>query len=299
MIKITSDKVTDIFAADVAPAATCFSGETVTFETRDCYDDMLIDEANPLGGDPEALENPATGPLFVRGAKKGDILRVDIIDIALRSWGAMRCSYTDGAFKDRFFERRARIFNIDGRTVRFDDKLTLELEPMLGVIGTAPCGEGVPAITPGAHGGNMDCKLIGVGTTLYLPVNVDGALLCIGDVHALMGDGEVFICGLETAAEVTVRVTVIKGEWLPTPFLAAGQSVMTIQSAQTLDEAAHLAANLMLDFVKRATGYDDFEAGMLMSLVSDTRICQIVDPLKTVRTEFPLAPLAAHGWKLP
>ena len=124
----------------------------------------------------------------------------------------------------------------------------------------------------------------------------------MGDLHALMGDGEVFICGLEIAGWVTVRVSVVKGEAaavLPTPFLACRGRVMTIQSAETLDEAGDMAAKAMKEFVKKAAGKDNFETGMLMSLLSDMAVCQVVDPLKTVRVEFPLDVLEAYGYRLP
>ena len=124
----------------------------------------------------------------------------------------------------------------------------------------------------------------------------------MGDLHALMGDGEVFICGLEIAGWVTVRVSVVKGEaaaMLPTPFLACRGRVMTIQSAETLDKAGDMAAKAMKEFVKKAIGKDNFEAGMLMSLLSDMAVCQVVDPLRTVRVEFPADVLETYGYRLP
>ncbi len=299
MIRISDHDVTDILDRKNAPAAYCGSGDIVVFETRDCYDNSLTSEERPLGDREDTLENPATGPLYVRGAKKGDVLKVEILQIALRSWGAMRTSTSGGEFRERYRERIARIFPLKENQIVFDDKLTLPVNPMIGVIGTAPEGEGVPTHTPGEHGGNMDCNKITEGSVLYLPVNTDGALLAIGDIHARMGDGEVLICGLETAGDVTVRVTVLPNSVLPTPFLSAGGRVMTIQSAPTLDEAAHLAANRMYDFVKSVSGKDDVHTGMLMSLVSDLVICQVVDPLKTVRSEIPEAVLAAYGFCLP
>lgn len=299
MIKISKDYAVDILSAENEPKAWCCSGDTVVFETRDCYDNSLISEERPLGENPEALGNPATGPLFVEGAEPGDILKVEIESIRLRSWGVMRTSTSGGEFHERYDTRTARIFPLEGEEIVFNDRLKLRLKPMIGVIGTAPEGNGIDTETPGAHGGNMDCKKIGEGSVLYLPVNARGALLALGDVHALMGDGEVLICGLETAAEVTVRVTVIKEKWLPTPFLSCGGRVMTIQSAETLDEAGHLAANRMYDFVKSATGMEDVQTGMLMSLVSDMAVCQVVDPLKTVRVEIPEEILTACGYALP
>ena len=299
MLRISKDYVVDILAKENKPAAFCKSGETVVFETRDCYDDSLTSEERPLGDGTRVYENPVTGPLYVEGANPGDILKAEILDIKLRSWGAMRTSPTGGEFKERFDKRIARIFPLEGDTIAYDDKLTLKLDPMIGVIGTAPEGEGVYTHTPGEHGGNMDCRKIVAGSVLYLPVEVPGALFALGDVHALMGDGEVLICGLETAADVTVRFTVVKDTKLPTPFLSCRGRVMTIQSALTLDEAGHLAANKMYDFVKSVTGGDDVHTGMLMSLVSDMAVCQVVDPKRTVRVEIPEEVLAAYGYRLP
>ena len=133
-----------------------------------------------------------------------------------------------------------------------------------------------------------------------------GALLSVGDLHALMGDGETGICGLETAGEVTVQVTVIKEAEKrknpeefrifqamrgALPLLAEGGQLMTIQSAETLDQAAFLAANRMRELAAAASG-------MAMSLLGDLAVCQIVNPLKTVRCQFPLEVLARYGFCL-
>lgn len=311
-LTITKDHVSGILTKDAAPAAVCRGGDTVIFETRDCYDDAVVSEERPLGDKENAIENPATGPLYVEGAEPGDVLKVEILKIRLREWGVMRSSTVCGVFREDFTERTARIFPIrnstdaggeaGGQYIQFDDKLTIGLDPMIGVIGTAPAGDGITTDTPGSHGGNMDCHKIVEGSVLYLPVNVAGGLLSVGDLHALMGDGEVLICGLEIGGEVTVRVSVVKGRQagiLPTPFLSCGGRVMTIQSAKTLDEAGDVAARAMKEFVKATAGKDNFEAGMLMSLLSDMAVCQVVDPLKTVRVEFPLNVLETYGYRLP
>lgn len=306
-IRITKEHVSGILTKDAIPAAVCGSGDTVIFETRDCYDDAVVREERPLGEREGAIENPATGPLYVEGAVPGDVLKVEILDIRLREWGVMRSSPVCGVFHEDFTERKARIFPVpdgenSGPYIRFDDHLLIDLDPMIGVIGTAPEGSGVTTDTPGSHGGNMDCRKIVAGSVLYLPVNVAGGLLSIGDVHALMGDGEVFICGLEIGGRVTVRVSVVKGRQaaiLPTPFLSSRGRVMAIRSAGTLDEAGDMAAKAMKEFVKAAAGKDNFEAGMLMSLLSDMAVCQVVNPQKTARAEFPLKALEAYGYRLP
>lgn len=299
MLVISRELVSGTLSCYVMPAARCESGETVVFETRDCYDDTVTAGERPAGERKDSIENPATGPLFVEGAVPGDVLKVEILDIVLRSWGVMRSSAAGGVFYRDFEEAEARIFALEDGTVKFDEKLTLDLEPMIGVIGTAPAGDGIPTDTPDSHGGNMDCRRIRKGSILYLPVFVEGALLSIGDLHALMGDGEVFICGLETGGEVTVKVTVLKNCHVLTPFLYDKGEVMTIQSDETLDLAGDKAAKMMNCFVQEAAGLDQFSSGMLMSLVSNMAVCQVVDPKKTVRMEFPLAVLESYGYQLP
>ena len=299
MLYITKETVNDIMKWDNKPAGYCKSGETVVFETRDCYDNTITSSERPLG-DREGLSNPVTGALYVEGAEVGDILKVEIEDIKLRSWGVMRSSTTAGVFHEKYKKREAIIFQVKNNKIYFDDKLILEADPMIGVIGTAPIEkEGIPTTTPGKHGGNMDCKKIVKGSIIYLPVNVEGGFLSMGDIHALMGDGEVFICGLEIAGEITVKVSVLKNIKLPTPFLYSRGKVMSIQSAEDLDKAGDMAAKEMFEFVKEATKQNDVRTGMLMSLLSDMAVCQVVDPLLTVRVEFPLEVLEKYGYKLP
>ncbi|MFR8991283.1 MAG: acetamidase/formamidase family protein [Fusobacterium sp.] len=299
MLYITKETVNDIMKWDNKPAGYCKSGDTIVFETRDCYDNTITSSERPLG-DREGLSNPVTGALYVEGAEVGDILKIEIEDIKLRSWGVMRSSTTAGVFHEKYEKREAIIFEVKDNKIYFDDKLILDADPMIGVIGTAPVEkEGIPTTTPGKHGGNMDCKKIVKGSTIYLPVNVKGGLLSMGDIHALMGDGEVFICGLEIAGEITVKVSVLKNIKLPTPFLHSRGKVMSIQSAEDLDKAGDMAAKEMFEFVKEATKQNDVRTGMLMSLLSDMAVCQVVDPLLTVRVEFPLEALEKYGYKLP
>nr|WP_317280205.1 acetamidase/formamidase family protein [uncultured Fusobacterium sp.] len=299
MLYIIKETVNDIMKWDNKPAGYCKSGDTIVFETRDCYDNTITSSERPLG-DREGLSNPVTGALYVEGAEVGDILKIEIEDIKLRSWGIMRSSTIAGVFHEKYEKREAIIFQVKDNKIYFDDKLILDADPMIGVIGTAPIEkEGIPTTTPGKHGGNMDCKKIVKGSTIYLPVNVKGGLLSMGDIHALMGDGEVFICGLEIAGEITVKVSVLKNIKLPTPFLYSRGKVMSIQSAEDLDKAGDMAAKEMFEFVKEATKQDDVRTGMLMSLLSDMAVCQVVDPLLTVRVEFPLDVLEKYGYKLP
>ncbi len=144
----------------------------------------------------------------------------------------------------------------------------------------------------------MDCRLIGPGARLYLTVGVEGALFGAGDLHAGRGDGEIVVCGAEAAGAVrfTARVAPLAG--LPTPFVETADVVATIAAAATADEAASAATHRMASFLTGIAGLPVNDAGMLMSLAGELKFCQIVDPLKTVRFEFPKEILEARGFSL-
>ena len=145
----------------------------------------------------------------------------------------------------------------------------------------------------------MDCTEITEGSTVYLPVNVPGAMLAMGDLHALMGDGEVMICGMECAGKVTVRVTVIKDESIPTPAVVNSGNFYTVQSDKTLDLAARKASLAMHGFLTAHSDLSLFETSSLLSLKGNLTVCQIVDPLLTVRMGLELGILEDLGITLP
>jgi amidase len=144
----------------------------------------------------------------------------------------------------------------------------------------------------------MDCLLIAAGASLYLQVGVEGALFGAGDLHAAMGDGEIVVCGAESAGEVRFSARVVDLPGLPTPFVENEAVVATIAAAATADEAASQATHRMAQFLTQFVGLPLNDAGMLMSLAGQLRFCQIVDPLKTVRFEFPKQVLRQRGFHL-
>ncbi|GIP62615.1 acetamidase [Virgibacillus pantothenticus] len=280
------------------PVETIASGETVLFETYDCFSNEIKSDKDlfhTVGWD---KINPATGPVFVKGASPGDTIKIDILDIKIAHQGVMSITPEMGALAGCFAQEKTKIISIKEGMAVFNETLQLPINPMIGVIGTAPLDEDVPTGTPKDHGGNMDCKRIRKGATLYLPVNVNGALLAMGDAHAVMGDGEVVICGLEIPAEITVKVTVIKGQPYPLPFLADDEYVMTIASSETLDEASKRATKNMHTFLVNEVKMEEHEAAMFLSLGADLKICQIVDPLMTARMELPTWVLEKYNYKL-
>ncbi len=168
---------------------------------------------------------------------------------------------------------------------------------MIGVIGISPASGSVPNGTPGLHGGNMDCNLVAEGASLYLTVGVEGALFGAGDFHAVMGDGEIVVCGAEVPGELHFKAQVVNGlKGLPTPFLTNKDYVVTISSAKTIDEATNDAIHNMAKFLTEIVKIPMNDAGMLMSLVREVKFCQVVDPERTVRFEFPISVLKEYGY---
>lgn len=288
MLKIPCTQKIDEMSAQNPPAAHCKSGDTVIFETMDCFDGAVSREGvQDLEGKAQGkyMSNPATGPLYVEGALPGDGLSVEILSIKIRDWGAMGTGFGSDAFINYPGESVIRSFEYSDGFIELG-RHRLSVEPMIGVIGVAPSGEPVSTFTPDCHGGNMDCSRIITGSRIIFPVAVEGGLLAMGDLHALMGDGEVFGYGLETAGEVTVRVKVIKDAAqtysLRQPVIFQGGKVMTVASAKTMEDAARLSLEAMYELLL-ACGWDKVEAGMFMSLKCDLAVCQIVDPQITVR----------------
>ena len=298
MLVISRENVVLQMSPNNVPVAHASPGDSVVFQTLDCFSNEIFKEDQLFSSVGWDRINPATGPLYVDGAKVGDILRVEVLDIKLDTQGVMTTAPNHGALGHIIDEEKTKIVPIVDGKAKFNDRIELDVNPMIGVIGTAPERDEIATGTPGTHGGNMDCKRIGKGSVVYLPVNVPGALLAMGDVHAVMADGEIVVCGIEIAAEITVKVDVLTGLSLPLPMVVQGEHVMTIASDETLDEAAITATEMMLDFVRQALGLDIHEAGMLLSVAGDLCICQIVDPLMTVRMEFPLWILDKYGYRM-
>ena len=297
MLTIHTDTKIHRMSENNPPVAKAKSGDTVCFETLDCFGGQLKSENDLLGGLDWDNVNPASGPLFVEGAMPGDVLKVEILKIELDDHGVMVDAPGEGVTGAEVSSESTKILPVENGKVKFNEKLSFPICPMIGVIGTAAKGEGIDTGTPGSHGGNMDCTRIGEGATLYLPVNTEGALLAMGDLHARMGDGEVEVCGVEIAGKVTVKLTVLKNCKLPTPFLVNSELAMAIHSADTVDEACVGATMAMHGFLTGELGMNEHEAGMLLSVTGNLCICQVVDPEKTVRMEIPLSVTKAYGYE--
>ncbi len=297
--KVSRDQVFFAFHAGLEPVMTVQQGEEVVMETHDCFEGQLKSSADLL----DALDwdhiNPASGPVYVEGAQPGDVLRVDLLKMKVGDTSIMVTLPGEGALGSKITEMETVVLRLDGNEVVFKDKVRVPKRPMIGVIGVAPAEGQVPNGTPGPHGGNMDCTLVTEGASLYFTVGVEGALFGAGDFHAAMGDGEVVICGAETPGEFRFRAQVVEQlRGLPTPFIRNDEVVATIVSAPTVDEAASGATYAMAQFLTDFVGLSVNDAGMLMSLVGELKFCQIVDPEKTVRFEFPVSVLQQLGYSM-
>ncbi len=260
------------------------SGDVVTFQTMDCFSETIKSEAEGYDGIDWNRINPATGPLYVNGAEPGDALKVEILKISLADTGVMMAEPGFGPLGEYVQEGSVKIFTIEDNCTDFNG-IKLDLNPMVGVIGTAPKSVPVPTGTPDGHGGNLDCKEVREGNSIYLPVEVEGGMLAMGDLHAAMGDGEVGGAGIEVSGEVEVRVSVVKNFAHGLPMIESEDAIMILSSKDSMEEASKDAVIKMAELLVAANGLTMAEAGMFISAVGDLKVCQIVDPKLTMRVE--------------
>lgn len=298
MIELDDSKTLFSFDKDLKPVLKVPSGETVRIRTKDCFGNQLQGTEDQLSEiDWEAI-NPATGPIYVEGAVAGGTLKVHIDNIELDAQTSSCTGKDEGVCGDRFSDWATHFCKVEDGKVVWDERLSIPVAPMIGVIGVAPEGEPVNCGTPGKHGGNMDNTAIAAGATLYFPVAVDGALFGCGDMHAVMGDGEVSVSGAEVAGYATVTLTALPELSVPNPLIENDTHFGIIVSAESLDKAAELAVQQMVDLLASRTNESEADLVMLLSLVADVRVCQMVDPEKTVRFMVPKYVLDAIGFSL-
>ena len=298
MIELDDAKTLFSFDKDLEPVLKVPSGETVRIRTKDCFGNQLQGPEDQLSEiDWEAI-NPATGPIYVEGAVAGGTLKVHIDNIELDAQTSSCTGKDEGVCGDRFSDWATHFCKVEDGKIVWDERLSIPLAPMIGVIGVAPEGEPVNCGTPGKHGGNMDNTAIAAGATLYFPVAVDGALFGCGDMHAVMGDGEVSVSGAEVAGYATVTLTALPELSVSNPLIENETHFGIIVSAESLDKAAELAVQQMVDLLASRTNESEADLVMLLSLVADVRVCQMVDPEKTVRFMVPKYVLDAIGFSL-
>lgn len=260
--------------------------EEIIFYTKDCFNNQIDSEDYKF----DVLDwnhiNPATGPVYIKEAKAGDVLKVEILDIELDKEGTMCCLPENGVLGNDVIKDQVKKVKVEDGYCYFNE-LKIPMNPMIGVIGVAPEEGSINCGTPGNHGGNMDNKRITKGSTLYLPVFLDGAYFACGDVHACMGDGEIMVSGVEINAKVTLRFDVIKGVRIEEPRLEDNDYIYTISSNESIEQAIYACTKAMNEVLQKHLGYTFNDAGMLLSAVGNVQICQVVDPKRTVSMSIP------------
>lgn len=276
------------FKSELSPVDTIALGETARFDVLDALGGQVRTETDILSGLDFNRVNPATGPVRVEGVEPGDTLVVRIISIDMADQGAIVTGPGLGVLGDEIEHHATRILPVHDGKVVFGE-LKLMANPMIGVIGLASESGSFPTGTAHRHGGNMDTKEIGVGATVYFPVFQPGAMLAMGDVHAIMGDGEVCVSACEVAACITVQVDRIEGRCSTWPMVETEDAVHILVSLPTIEEALVEATRQAVAFLQSARGLSKEEAYMLASLAVDIGVSQLVDPNKTAKASIPKA----------
>jgi amidase len=270
------------YDAAIPPALVVTSGELFQLQTPSI---LTYPEAFP------DTTVPVTGPVWVEGANPGSVLKVEIIKLELTAGdGAIAVIPGKGAFGEKVFEPMYKVVTYDNKYVHFNDKIKAPLRPMVGKVGVAPAGKAINCHATGNYGGNMDITDITEGTSLYLPVFVEGALLSCGDVHAAMGDGESCFSAVETEGSITFRCQVIEDMELTHPLVVTANEVMTVGDGQTIEKAYKIALDNMVALITKKLGLNFTDAIMLISIAADVRINQIVNTVAVgARVALPLS----------
>jgi acetamidase/formamidase len=234
------------------------------------------------------------GPIFIEGAEPGDVLEVRIQAIKLAIPYAYNAfSPGRGFLPQDFPESRMKIIPLDEKrmTAHFSDEIEIPLRPFFGSMGVAPppAAGRISSAPPGRHAGNLDNKDLVAGSTLYIPVNVPGALFLVGDGHAGQGDGEVDITALETSLIGTFQFVVRKDMHLTWPRAETPTHWITMGIDDNLTEAAKIATREMIDFLTTTRNLTRQDAYMLTSVAADLAITQVVDGPMGVHAKMPKA----------
>jgi acetamidase/formamidase len=286
-----TDRVHFTWDAGHEPVIAVDDGDTVVVWSRDVSDDQIgpDSDVSVLAGLDMARLYPLAGPIYVNGAAPGDTLAIEILDIHTQGWGWTAILPELGLLSDDFPDPYLRIFDLSrGDFAWLREDIAIPIEPFFGTMGVCPAGAQEQSVMPpGNFGGNLDIRQLVRGTTLYLPVQVDGALFSCGDAHAAQGDGEVCVTGIESPMYAALRFTLEKGRAIPapqyrtngplTPRVDGGGFYATTGVGPDLFENAQNAIRAMIDHLGEAHGLSREDAYLLASLCVDLKISEIVD----------------------
>ena len=287
---VPEDEVHYLWDEGNEPTLRIASGDEVVARTREVSDGQITPESTTelLGSlDAERLY-PLVGPIYVEGAGPGDTLAVEMLSIETQGWGWTAILPGLGLLPDDFPDPYLRIFDLSGEFAALDDVASIPIEPFFGTMGVCPVGaRAQPVMPPGRFGGNLDVRQLTSGSTLYLPVRVEGALFSCGDAHGAQGDGEVCVTGIEAPMLGVLRFTLHKGRPIPAPqFSVPGALTPRVDGdgfyattgvGPDLYAASQDALRAMIEYLTVTRPLSREDAYLLASLCVDLKISEIVD----------------------
>lgn len=267
-----------VYTAQAAPMLTVSSGERFLVKTPSILSRAGFEEA----ADYSPFTIPVTGPIEIEGVKAGDLVRIEVHKVNIADRGAMLTLPGRGGFSGEFHPF-GHVVDIRDGLVHFDEDITIPTRPMIGKLGLAPANETPSSSTVGSYGGNMDCKDLVEGSTIFIRAQVAGGFLFVGDLHAVQGDGESSLTAVEVEGSVVMSCSVIGPVSHPRPVLISEGRVITMGDGDDLDEAARLALDDMLALVQSDRGWAREKAAMLLSAAADVSVSQLVNARASVK----------------
>jgi amidase len=275
---LSRDQVIWSFGPDLQPVLEVEPGDTVTFETNDCFTGQIRSEDDLVTDIDLSRINSATGPVAVKGAEPGDSLIVEILDVRPIEWGVATLIPGFGQLIDQVTSPVTRLFEVRDGEIRMNDRVRFQAKPMVGVVGVATSGEELSNGLAGQHGGNLDDHFHGKGARIFFPVRQPGGLFAVGDMHASMGDGEICFTGVEIAGEVDVRFDLLKGKQATWPVTELPDRWLPHATADAYDEALRLVAEEAARLLVDEHGFSMEDAFIFLSVACDAGVAQACKP---------------------
>src|SRR5947208_7454992 len=276
--RVSRDDVIWGFGPELEPVLEVEPGAVVPLETNDCFPGQIASEEDLVTAIDFARVNSATGPVAVKGAEPGDSLVVELLDVRPGPRGFATIIPEFGQLIADVDAPVTFVFEVEGDTVRMNERISFQARPMVGVVGVATGGEQITNGWAGRHGGNLDNHLLGRGARIFFPVRQPGGLFAVGDMHAAMGDGEICGTGVEIAGEVDLRFAVLKGKQARWPVTELADRWLPHATAPEYAEALALvseeAARLLVD----EHGFTLEDAFIFLSVACDVGVAQACKP---------------------
>jgi amidase len=285
MYNVTTKNIIHVMSKNNQPAVTVKSGDRLSVETaKPGIPDEVFTKDYNVDPFPKRILS-ITGPIYIEDCAPGDVLRIEIHKIDLDSNGKMWMGQWMGLLMDEVDHCFLKKVTVENGVVNFSEKIKFPVKTMVGTIGVAPAKEDIACLYPGLHGGNMDVPAATVGNTVYLPVQVEGGLLSLGDVHAAMGAGEVLGTGIEIGSTVEIVLTVEKNRKLGAPYVETPVSYEFVASDSDILTACKEATKAAIAFIQKEIECSFDEAYALVGQTGNLKIAQVVNPIFTVTME--------------